>query len=121
MNLHGTTDLHARSNVCVGFLFDYGLGVPSARASGASTTAEKKKERNLDSWSMNLCTLLLFLTFTLGCLISVPAALRRPQKKKSHWHFGACIVCMLSICVLMFGVLNRSITPFCAVVAAFVT
>ena len=60
-------------------IYVFELGVPNQRACGASLTSEKTRPWNFGPCT--LCILSFFVAFSLVCPLSVPAALRRPQKK----------------------------------------
>ena len=101
-------DLYAFWCVYMRFWYVYELGVPNQRACGASPTSEKTRP-----WIFGagiLCILLIFVTFSLVCPISVPAALRRPQKKHAPGilEHVPCVFCRFVLFVvrfLKFGVL----------------
>ena len=110
-------------------MFTYGFGVfmklesPIQRACSASLTSEKAWP-----WSFGACifhALSMCVAFCLVCPISVPAALRRPQKKHApgfldHVPYVFCEFLYVFEQILMFGVLYPSITPFYGVINTFV-
>ena len=65
--------------VCFAEFCCFQFGVPNEHACGASPTSEKTRPWNFGACT--LCVLPNFVVFSLVCPMSMPAALRRPQKK----------------------------------------
>ncbi len=86
---------------------------------GASLTSANMCPCHFGAYT--LCMRLIFLTFSLVCPVSVPAARRRPQEKQvpgilEHASCASCLfVVFFPICVEA-GMLNTSTTPCYGVV-----
>ena len=81
--------------------FYFQLGVPNQRACGASATSEKTRPWNFGA-CFNMFIYVFFVLMSLVCPISMPAALRRPQKKHAPGILEQvpCVFCrFLLICV----------------------
>ena len=95
------------------------LGVPNQRACGASPTSKKTRPWNFGPCT--LCILLFVVAFSLVCPISVPAALRWPQKNTPLGFWTMCPMyfviffvflawCAQSACLRRFADLRKN-TP----------
>ena len=96
------------------------VGVPNQHACGASPTSEKTRP-----WIFGACILCIssiFVTFSLVCPISVPAALRRPQKKHAPGilEHASCVFECLDAILTLFCRYFAAISPlFCRYLSLF--
>ena len=77
--------------------------MPNQRVCGASATSAKTR-----SWTLGACFNMFICAFdvfmSLVCPISVPAALRRPQKKHAPeiWEHVPCVFCRFMLFLVRF-------------------
>jgi hypothetical protein len=83
--------MHSDMFVC-SFCVSLSLALPSSVLAALRCP---QKSTPLECWSVYLCILSVFVTFSSVCPINAPEAFWQPQKT-CPWKFGVCILCILT-------------------------